>query len=237
MPIPPTPIEHIKRSVVKGARLLISSPALILLGLLAWGVRLVDDHIDSLTFVTTIVSWLLAAGFFGVAAGLRSPKPPSPWKLIWPSIRKFTVGIVVITMVFSLPVLLIVPVVNEALSLGLEGSTWVLILFVGPTVVPSIAAMWSLTWRHSGLAQAAADGILMLKGKWIPALILGAAYQALALGSKSLRLMILEHDATLTVLAGIPWVAVEVLFRLALFMWLYEDAPNTPKPSAAGQKA
>lgn len=232
MPTLPRPIEehvrHMQSVFQRAATLLISHPAIFFLAMGAWGVEVLGEYIVSLTFIGLIVTYVLSPAFFGVVAERHVPdKPNVTKKLIGASIRRLALGHIVITMVYALPFLIVTPLVNAALGLDLEGVSWVPVLTAVPIVVPSIAAIWSLAYRRTPLAEAIVDGVSMLRGRWGTAILLGLAYQLLAWGAKALRIkLIAELDPLLALIVALVWAAIEGIFRLTVLLWLFGDVPT-----------
>lgn len=222
------PIPNISRIVNQALRRYISHPAIVLLGLTAWGLTLVSVRDQAIGFVLEILGLAFTAGFFGIVVELNTRTAPFRLKLIWTSIRKLTIGMVVIAMAITLPILILVPVVLGAVGLDLRGNTLVLLVAIGPTVVPSIAAMWSFALGSGGIVQAVLDGLDSLRGKWLTAFAVGLLYQALALAANHLLADFLVGDAVLSTAFGLLWAGIEAVFRLAVLEWLFEpDAHKT----------
>lgn len=243
MPTLPTSVaesmQGLRLAAEQAARMLKARPALLVLAGITWGIQLVSEYDTAFAFVTTLMKLVFSAAFFGVVAEIAAARGSGiTWKLVGSSIRSLTIGTVVITTAYTLPVLIGAPFLNLALGSRLEGIRWSLVVLVGITVVPSIAAIWSLAYWRSSLVEAVLDGIQLMKGRWAVALAAGIAYQAAALAGQLLRMFLL---ASLGISAGLAlaglimlaWVLLEAVFRVTLLYWLFDDVPRPFEPEAA----
>lgn len=225
-------MQKLRKAAVPAVKLLKARPALLVLAILAWGIQFVSEYDNALAFITVLIKVVLSAAFFGVVAEILTVKDSRiTWKLISTSIRRLTVGTVVITMVYTLPVILIAPFINIALGSRLEGASWALTILISPTVVPSIAAIWSLAYLRSSLVQAIYDGLHLMRGRWAMGLVLGLIYQTLAAGGLDLRMRLLQSSLGFVgpLVAGLimlAWVVAEALFRVTLLYFLVDDVPK-----------
>lgn len=203
----------------------------------AWGIGFVEVTLGSIAFLTTILGWVLTAAFFGAVAATVTRNERITGKLIWQSVRRFTIGIVIITMVYTIPPLLLIPILAMLVPVNLEANTAVIVIGIGPTVVPSIVAMWSLVVRNSKIVDAVIDGVRTLRGKWLTAIVVGMGYQSLALGALAVRTWLLESDLVLTVAFEAIWVAVEASLRLGILLWLFSEVHSRFQTTTADSKA
>lgn len=224
-------IRNLRAATARAAQLLAARPALLVVAIVTWWIPLVGEYDIPLAFIAIPINLVLSAAFFGVVSEVLNKEGNKiSLGLIGSSIRRLTVGIVAITMVYTLPVLLGAPFLNAAVGSRLEGSKWALIVLFGPTVVPSLAAIWSLAYARSHVTQAIYDGLSLMRGRWAAAIALGIAYQALAYGAQWLRSLFLPTYLLPAGIIMVPWAVVEALFRIALLYLLFDDVPN-PKPA------
>ena len=144
MPTLPTSVaesmQGLRLAAEQAARMLKARPALLVLAGITWGIQLVSEYDTAFAFVTTLMKLVFSAAFFGVVAEIAAARGSGiTWKLVGSSIRSLTIGTVVITTAYTLPVL-IAPFLNLALGVAAQGIRWSLVVLVGITVVPSIAA-------------------------------------------------------------------------------------------------
>lgn len=204
-------------------RSLLAHPFIVLAAAGAWGWQALEIADPALGFITTIVGWVFTAAFFGLAGARIVHGERITWKTLLMSIRQLTVGTVFITMVYTLPLLLVIPVVDWLVGGSLRGNPLVVIVGFAPTVVPSLAATWSLAARRTRLNTALADGLSLLKGKWGPALLTGVVYQSLAYGMQMLREWLLTVSVFPLVLEEIVWIGFQGIFRLWVLFWLFAE--------------
>lgn len=235
MPTLPTPFEEHVRDVWHTLRLavklLFRRPALPLLALAAWGVQLIGIYEPNLTLIEIILTWLFVPLFFGAVAveydaqGTR----PSRHSTLRANFR-LIVGFIAVTMFYTLPLLLLFPIIAAVLPLDFRGQTWVPATVGALTAVPIITAMWSLSYRRNPPVQALQDGLFMWHRKWRYALLLGVLYQTLALLTQRLHRFLAERDVLLTVIAVVLWAGVEAIFRLSILLRLFPNAQKRTSP-------
>lgn len=201
-------------------QLFLSHPLITLLAVGAWGLHFVEIVIPPLAFITTIVSWLFVTAFFGTVA-LQCTGQQIRIKNIGSTIRRYLVGIIVITMFLAFIPLLLLPFISLLLPFNIAGNIAVIIFGVGPIIIPSIAAMWYLVIDRNTIVDAIVAGFRLLKGKWLPAICLGIGYQALASGAHIIRAWLLANDLMLSVFFELAWITAEAIFRLGVLLWLF----------------
>lgn len=222
MPVATSQFTHIMR---RALRLLLAHPMISVLAIGAWGLKFVEVWQPPLALFTTILGWILTAAFFGSTAAIMTGKASITWRSIGANIKQFSIGTVVIIMAYTIPLLLLIPVIAELLPFDLKANPVVLIIGFGPTVIPSIIAIWSLVLRRSMLIDAVIDGVRMLHGVWVTGIATGIAYQAAAYGTQALRQSLFGADTVLLILFEVFWIAVEALLRLFVVLWLFDETP------------
>ena len=111
MPTLPTSVaesmQGLRLAAEQAARMLKARPALLVLAGITWGIQLVSEYDTAFAFVTTLMKLVFSAAFFGVVAEIAAARGSGiTWKLVGSSIRSLTIGTVVITTAYTLPVLI-----------------------------------------------------------------------------------------------------------------------------------
>lgn len=217
----PTKVPSLGDAVLPAVAFLFSHPVWILFAIAAWGLGTLTLQEHILWGALSFLGLVAEPAFFGLAAKVGVERQKVTWALLGEAIRRYWIGILFISIFFSLPLLILVPLLALAVGLA-EATVPIAVLALGPIAVPTIAAMWSLVLRGQNPIEAVAGGFLHLRSVWVQAIALGVGYTAVAHLLRPLRAFLLANGALpLGIALDVVWAGAEGLFRLVVLFWLY----------------